>query len=38
VQVLNFYSTHFGDQHKRVRKTATIRLGHKSHKNRKNQA
>src|ERR671922_564071 len=38
VQVLNFYSTLFGDQLKRGRKTATIRLGDKSHKYRKNQA
>jgi hypothetical protein len=38
VQVLNFYSTIFGDQLKRGRKTATIRLGDKSHKYRKNQA
>src|SRR3712207_4593806 len=32
------YSTIFGDQLKRGRKTATIRLGDKSHKYRKNQA
>ena len=38
MQVLNFYSTLFGDQLKRGRKTATIRLGDKSHKYRKNQA
>jgi len=38
VQVLNFYSTVFADQLKRGRKTATIRLGDKSHKYRKNQA
>ncbi len=38
VQVLNFYSTIFGDQLKRGRKTATIRLGDKTHKYRKNQA
>jgi hypothetical protein len=38
VQVLNFYSTIFADQLKRGRKTATIRLGDKSHKYRKNQA
>ena len=38
MQVLNFYSTIFGDQLKRGRKTATIRLGDKSHKYRKNQA
>jgi hypothetical protein len=37
VQVLNFYSTIFADQLKRGRKTATIRLGDKSHKYRKNQ-
>jgi hypothetical protein len=38
VEVLNFYSTVFADQLKRGRKTATIRLGDKSHKYRKNQA
>jgi hypothetical protein len=38
VQVLNFYSTIFADQLKRGRKTATIRLGDKSSKYRKNQA
>ena len=38
MQVLNFYSTVFADQMKRGRKTATIRLGDKSHKYRKNQA
>jgi hypothetical protein len=38
VEVLNFYSTIFADQLKRGRKTATIRLGDKSHKYRKNQA
>ena len=38
MQVLNFYSTLFGDQLTRGRKTATIRLGDKSHKYRKNQA
>ena len=38
VQVINFYSTIFADQLKRGRKTATIRLGDKSHKYRKNQA
>jgi hypothetical protein len=38
VEVLNFYSTLFADQMKRGRKTATIRLGDKSHKYRKNQA
>jgi hypothetical protein len=37
VQVLNFYSQIFADQLKRGRKTATIRLGDKSHKYRKNQ-
>jgi len=37
VQVLNFYSTIFADELKRGRKTATIRLGDKSHKYRKNQ-
>jgi hypothetical protein len=37
VEVLNFYSTVFADQMKRGRKTATIRLGDKSHKYRKNQ-
>ena len=38
MQVLNFYSTIFADQLKRGRKTATIRLGDKSHKYKKNQA
>ena len=38
MQVLNFYSTIFADELKRGRKTATIRLGDKSHKYRKNQA
>ena len=38
MQVLNFYSTIFADQLKRGRKTATIRLGDKSHKYRKNHA
>jgi hypothetical protein len=38
VQVLNFYSRIFADQLKRGRKTATIRLGDKSHRYRKNQA
>jgi hypothetical protein len=38
VQVLNFYSQVFADQLKRGRKTATIRLGDKSHKYRKNEA
>ena len=37
MQVLNFYSTIFADQLKKGRKTATIRLGDKSHKYRKNQ-
>jgi len=37
VQVLNFYSQIFADQLKRGRKTATIRVGDKSHKYRKNQ-
>jgi len=37
VQCLNFYSNVFADQLKRGRKTATIRLGDKSHKYRKNQ-
>ena len=36
--VLNFYSPVFVDQLKRGRKTATIRLGDKSHKYKKNQA
>ena len=35
MQVLNFYSTIFADQLKRGRKTATIRLGDKSHKYKK---
>ena len=38
LHVLNFYSAVFVDQLKRGRKTATIRLGDKSHKYRKNQA
>ena len=38
MQVLNFYSTIFADELKRGRKTATIRLGDKSSKYRKNQA
>ena len=38
MQVLNFYSQIFADQLKSGRKTATIRLGDKSHKYRKNQA
>ena len=37
MQVLNFYSAVFADQLKNGRKTATIRLGDKSHKYRKNQ-
>ena len=37
MQALNFYSTVFADQLKRGRKTATIRLGDKSYKYRKNQ-
>ncbi len=37
MQVLNFFSTVFADQMKRGRKTATIRLGDKSNKYRKNQ-
>jgi hypothetical protein len=37
MQALNFYSTVFADQMKRGRKTATIRLGDKSSKYRKNQ-
>jgi len=37
VQVLNFYSAVFSDQLRKGRKTATIRLGDKSHKYRKNQ-
>jgi hypothetical protein len=36
VQVLNFYSQIFADQLKRGRKTATIRLGDKSKRYRKN--
>src|ERR1700677_3524454 len=36
VRVLNFYSSVFADQLRRGRKTATIRLGDKSHKDRKN--
>ena len=38
IYVLNFYSQVFGDQLKRGRKTATIRLGDKSHKYKKNEA
>ena len=37
MQVLNFYSAIFADELKRGRKTATIRLGDKSQKYRKNQ-
>ena len=37
MRVLNFYSQVFADQLRRGRKTATIRLGDKSHKYRKNQ-
>jgi len=37
MQVLNFYSTLFGDQLKRGRKTATIRLGDKSRKYKRGQ-
>ena len=37
MQVLNFYSAIFADELKRGRKTATIRLGDKSGKYRKNQ-
>src|SRR5579862_2651011 len=36
LRVLNFYSSVFGDQLRRGRKTATIRLGDKSHKYHKN--
>src|SRR2546430_15111449 len=38
MQVLNFYSTIFADELMRGRKTATIRLGDKSGKYRKNQS
>src|ERR1700750_419813 len=38
MQVLNFSSPTFADQLKRGRKPATIRLGDKSHKYKKNQA
>jgi hypothetical protein len=38
VRVLNFYSQVFADQLRRGRKTATIRLGDKSSKYRKNEA
>jgi hypothetical protein len=37
VRVLNFYSAVFADQLRRNRKTATIRLGDKSHKYKKNE-
>ena len=37
VLALNFFSTVFADQLKRRRKTATIRLGDKQHKYRKDQ-
>ena len=37
MQVLNFYSAIFADELKRGRKTATIRLGDKSGKYKKNQ-
>ena len=37
MQALNFYSQIFADQMKRGRKTATIRLGDKRHKYRKNE-
>ena len=37
MQVLNFYSAVFSVQLRKGRKTATIRLGDKSHKYRKNQ-
>lgn len=37
MQVLNFYSTVFADQMRRGRKTATIRLGDKRNKYRRNQ-
>ena len=36
MQVLNFYSAVFADQLRHGRKTATIRLGDKSHRYRKN--
>jgi hypothetical protein len=38
VRVLNFYAQVFADQLRRGRKTATIRLGDKSSKYRKNEA
>ena len=37
MRVLNFYSSVFGDQLRNGRKTATIRLGDKSHKYHKNE-
>ena len=37
MQVLNFYSQIFADQLRKGRKTATIRLGDKSYKYRRNQ-
>jgi hypothetical protein len=37
VRVLNFYSPAFADQLRRGRKTATIRLGDKSHKYQRNE-
>ncbi|HYV16661.1 MAG TPA: ASCH domain-containing protein [Conexibacter sp.] len=37
MRVLNFYSAVFADQLRRGRKTATIRLGDKSHKYHKNE-
>ncbi len=37
MRVLNFYSAVFADQLRRGRKTATIRLGDKSHKYKKNE-
>ena len=37
MRVLNFYSAVFADQLRRNRKTATIRLGDKSHKYKKNE-
>ena len=37
MRVLNFYSQVFADQLRRGRKTATIRLGDKSHKYQKNE-
>jgi hypothetical protein len=38
MRVLNFYSAVFADQLRHGRKTATIRLGDKSHKYKKNEA